>query len=109
VIVDDRTLADLHGRFLGDPSPTDVIAFDLGAEGGGPAAEIYASLDCARRVAARRGVSLERELALYLIHGSLHLCGLDDHAEEGRREMRNAERALLAELGYEHDSAPHEE
>lgn len=114
VLVDDPTLADLHLRFLGDPAPTDVIAFDLdGPEGespgpgAGPQAEIYVSVERAERVAARRGREPGAELALYLVHGALHLCGHGDHDPAERAAMRAAERALLAELGYPHDPDLH--
>jgi probable rRNA maturation factor len=40
------------------------------------------------------------ELALYVIHGLLHLCGYDDHSEKERKEMRERERHYLRELGY---------
>ncbi len=109
VLVDDSTLADLHARFLGDASPTDVMAFDLGQEGEGPEAEIYASVECAERVARQRGVPPARELALYLVHGSLHLCGHDDHGDEERARMRAAERSVLDGLGWAPDLAPHDE
>jgi len=108
VLVDDPTLAELHARFLGDPSPTDVMSFDLGEEGGGPAGELYVSVDRARAVASARGVRVARELALYLVHGTLHLCGHDDHADAEREVMRAAERVVLAGLGYEDDGAPHD-
>lgn len=108
VLVDDPTLAELHARFLGDPSPTDVISFDLGDEGPGPVGELYVSVDCARRVARERGVELERELVLYVVHGALHLCGLDDHEPEERARMREAESRVLEELGYPPDLAPHD-
>jgi probable rRNA maturation factor len=108
VLVDDPTLADLHGRFLGDPSPTDVMSFDLGEDGGGPAGELYVSVDRARAVAGARGVRVARELALYLVHGTLHLCGHDDHSDDERAVMRAAEREVLAGLGYEDDVAPHD-
>jgi probable rRNA maturation factor len=108
VFVDDEALAALHERFLGDPSVTDVMAFDLGEDVEGPAGEVYVSVDCARRVASLRGVSIQRELALYVIHGCLHLCDHDDHEEGERVRMREAESMLLARLGYAEDSAPHE-
>jgi len=109
VFVDDPTLADLHARFLGDPSVTDVMAFDLGEDGPGPAAEIYVSVDRARAVAERRGVDAARETALYLVHGALHLCGHDDHEAEPRAAMRSAEAQVMAQLGYPADTLPHDE
>ncbi len=100
VLVDDATLADLHARFHGDPSPTDVIAFDLGAEGMGPEGEIYVSVDRALAVARERASDERRELALYLVHGALHLCGFDDGDEADRERMRAAEASVLQRLGY---------
>lgn len=114
IVVEDEALTELHGRYLDDPTPTDVIAFDLREEGvpapddPGPDAELYISLDCAQRVSAERGVSLQRELALYGAHGALHLCGYDDHDAQERAAMRVAERSVLRGLGYEDDPLPHE-
>jgi probable rRNA maturation factor len=108
VLVGERRLRELHRRFLGDDTPTDVIAFDLEDEGPGPSAEIYASVPCAVRVARERGVSPARELALYLVHGALHLCGYDDHRMADRRRMRVVEKSILTRLGYEDDPGPHE-
>ena len=98
-LVSDRHLAGIHGRFLGDPAPTDVISFDLGEDGDGPAAEIYVSVDRARAVARERGVEVEGELLLYLVHGALHLCGFDDRTAPQRTRMRAAEAAVLSDLG----------
>lgn len=111
VLVDDPTLTELHGRFLDDPTPTDVIAFELGdgdADDGEPWGEVYVSVDRARDVAARRGVEAARELALYCVHGTLHLVGFDDIEPDDRARMRDAERAVMSSLGYVDDGAPHE-
>lgn len=108
VLVDDATLTSMHGRWLDDATPTDVITFDLGEDGGGPAGELYVSVDCAQRVAAERGVAVARELALYLVHGALHLCGFDDHEPDERAAMRAAESRVMDGLGYESDTAPHD-
>ena len=108
VFVDDATLTGMHAEHLDDPSPTDVLTFDLGKEGEGPAGELYVSVDCAVEVSRRRGVPLERELCLYVVHGVLHLCGFDDGSAEDRARMRAAERTVLLELGFAPDDAPHD-
>lgn len=100
VFTGDRELSALHARALGDPTPTDVITFDLGADTSGPVGELYVSAERARAVARRRGVEPRRELALYVVHGCLHLCGFDDRRPRERARMRAAERAVLARLGY---------
>ena len=107
-LVDDRTLAELHARYLDDPRPTDVMSFDLGDEDGTQIGEIIVSVDRAREVALERGVSVARETALYLVHGALHLLGHDDHDEEDRARMRSAESAVLERLGYPPDTLPHD-
>jgi probable rRNA maturation factor len=96
-IVDDAQIAALHGRWFDDPTPTDVISFDLGDEPG-PAGELYVSLECALRVARARGLDEARELLLYVVHGALHLCGFDDHEPRDRARMRKAEARVLARL-----------
>lgn len=108
VFVDDRALAALHGRWLGDSRPTDVISFDLDGAGGGPVGELYVSVERAAALARERKLPLERELALYIVHGCLHLCGLDDRRPGARRAMRQAEREVLESLGFEDDPADFE-
>jgi len=100
VFVDDAEIAALHGRWFDDPTPTDVISFDLGQDEPGPAGELYVSVERARAEARARGLPLERELALYLVHGALHLCGYDDRERRERARMRAAEAAVLERLGY---------
>lgn len=107
VFVDDDTIAGLHRDHFGDPRPTDVITFpidddaDQSARGSAVSAilgEIVVSADTAQREAARRGLSPDREAALYVIHGVLHLLGYDDTTPEARREMRRAEKKYLVRL-----------
>lgn len=104
VFVRDRELTRMHADWLGDPSPTDVLSFDLGDAG-----EVVTSFECARRTARARGVEPGRELSLYVVHGVLHLCGLDDRTKPERVRMRAAERAVLLSLGWEDDPEPHDE
>lgn len=102
VFVGDRELARLHAERLGDGSRTDVITFDLSSPGGELEGELYVSVERARAVARAAGLTVRRELALYVVHGCLHLVGFDDRAPAARRRMIAAEREVLAPLGLAH-------
>lgn len=91
-LVDDETIAELHERYLNVEGPTDVLSF--------PHGEIVVSGDTARREANERGIPPLHELVLYVVHGALHLAGLDDKSGKSRKRMRAAERRILNELGY---------
>ena len=106
VFVPEAELTRLHLERLGDPEPTDVMAFDLGDDAG-PAGELYVSVDRARDVASELGVAPERELLLYVVHGTLHLCGHDDHEPADIARMRAAEARVLRVLGLETDPERH--
>ncbi len=57
--------------------------------------EIVISVDTTRRNAVDLGTSPEHELALYLVHGLLHLCGYDDLTPREKRLMRRREAEVL--------------
>jgi probable rRNA maturation factor len=95
-IVGDREMRRLNREYHGVDEPTDVLAFPLAGPGGAPLlGEVIVSAETAAREAARRGLPFAREVALYAVHGTLHLLGYDDHAPRDRRRMRRRERALL--------------
>ncbi|MEZ0386318.1 MAG: rRNA maturation RNase YbeY, partial [Verrucomicrobium sp.] len=87
VLVSDRTIAQVHGDFLNDPTPTDVITFHHG--------EILISLDTAVRQAAENGETYEREVARYMIHGLLHLAGWNDYEPAERTAMHEVQERIL--------------
>jgi len=92
-LIDDLKIGRVHLQFMDDPSATDVITFPYGEEG-----EILISVETAERQALEYGVSVERELVLYLIHGLLHLSGYGDTTETSRAEMDELQESLLAEV-----------
>ena len=94
--VTDRALARLHGDFLGDPAPTDVITFE-GDTGHGLAGEICVSVDAAVRQVGPSS-RLAEELTLYVVHGWLHLAGYDDLSPAAKRVMRRAEKRAIGLL-----------
>jgi len=99
-LVSDEAIASVHGEFLDDPTPTDVITFHHG--------EILISLDTARAAAPEAGASVEEECLLYLVHGLLHLNGHSDVEEGPRALMHRTQERLLALLLRRHgaEAAP---
>jgi len=99
VFLTDSALAQLHGTFLDDPTPTDVITFE-GQPALGAAGEICVSADAAARqrdcppTKAGREV-FSAEVMLYVVHGWLHLAGYDDLVGQKKRAMRRAEARAL--------------
>ena len=89
-IVDDEAIARIHGDFLDDPTPTDVITFQHG--------ELIASADTAARMARELGHSMLEELFLYLVHGLLHLNGHLDAVEEDRQIMHEVQDRIWREV-----------
>ena len=97
--VDDATSHRINKQFLDHDEATDVITFPLSDPNGDRLeGELVISLDYARSQAKERGHDASAELALYVIHGLLHLCGYDDKTKPARREMRRREAHYLDEL-----------
>ena len=86
-IIDDKQIAKVHGEFMNDPSPTDVITFDYG--------EILVSAETALSNSEEMQVSLENEILLYIIHGMLHLGGYFDGSNEEFKEMKSLQEMIL--------------
>ena len=83
-------LERVHADFLDDPTVTDVITF--------PHGEILVSVEMAARRAEEFGKGLRGEAFLYLIHGILHLAGLDDRSEENAAAMAKEQERIWAKL-----------
>jgi probable rRNA maturation factor len=92
--IDNSTIGTLHEQFFQDPSATDVITFP-GDRSLAFAGEICVSVEYALAMAKLYKTCLNHELLLYLIHGWLHLAGLNDKTPEQSIDMRHAEQILL--------------
>lgn len=103
--VDDVTIHRLNKQFLDHDEPTDVLSFPMGRGKSGLEGELVIGVEVAKRVAEEEGHPVEAELALYAIHGLLHLVGYDDKSFTKAIVMRDAERRHLAALGLP-DIAP---
>jgi probable rRNA maturation factor len=90
----------LNKQFLDHDEPTDVLTFPYTEPGvKKPEGEVVIGYEVAAENAADRGIPVEQELLLYVIHGCLHLCGYDDKTAKAAKEMRAKERAYLKKIG----------
>lgn len=100
-VVDDVAIHALNRQYLQHDWPTDVLSFVLDAEGTHLSGEVILSAETAARIAAEGGWPAADEQLLYVLHGVLHLVGLDDQSEAEARNMRAAEKFYLEECGVE--------
>ncbi|MDA8312104.1 MAG: rRNA maturation RNase YbeY [Actinomycetota bacterium] len=118
LFVDEPSIAALNEQFLGREGPTDVLAFPIEDEplpggrspdsgGTGPGVDVgeepltlLGDVVICPAVAARNadehGATVEDELALLVVHGVLHLLGMDHETDLEAEEMERLERELLA-------------
>ncbi len=119
LFVDETSIADLNKRFLGKDGPTDVLAFPIDEEpaesgrspdsgGSGPGftsepddiptllGDVVICPAVAARNAPEHAGTYEDELALLVVHGVLHLLGMDHLEDDEAEAMEARERELLA-------------
>jgi probable rRNA maturation factor len=101
-VVDDAEMHQLNRQYLQHDYPTDVLSFLLEESGERIEGEVIVSADTAQREALRWDWLVNDELLLYIVHGTLHLTGMDDHEPEDRLAMRRAEAMYLARWGLQH-------
>jgi probable rRNA maturation factor len=107
--VDNATIHVLNKRYLAHDEPTDVLSFPLSEPGAKRlSGELVVGAEVALAQATERGHDVQAELALYVIHGLLHLLGYDDHSDDEAAQMRQRERHYLQQLGLP-DIAPRAE
>ncbi len=93
LLADDRILRRLNRQFRGKNKATDVLSFPAPPEmAAATPGDLAISLETAARQAAEYGHTLRDEVRILLVHGLLHLSGMDHEADEG--EMAAHEDAL---------------
>jgi probable rRNA maturation factor len=93
LLTTDRALRRLNREFRGKDRPTDVLSFPpLQAPGAGTrdhgAGDLAISLETAARQARSLGHTLETEVRVLILHGLLHLAGLDHETDSGEMAAR---------------------
>ncbi len=112
LITDDESIRKFNRRYRGIDKPTDVLSFALAEEPGGGAVvdfppapgpscrfgDIIISYPRAAAQAAELGHSIEDELTLLLVHGTLHLLGYDHQTANEAKKMAQREKAIIRAL-----------
>ena len=102
IFTSDIYVSNLKKEFFSKNQWTDVIAFPMHTknekfvEG-----EIYISMPTAKENAKRYKQSYGKELARLVIHGSLHLLGIEDDTKEKKESMIKIEEHFLKEISWE--------
>jgi probable rRNA maturation factor len=97
LLTTDSAIRKLNRQFRGIDKATDVLSFPAGGAFPGIAGDIAISVPTARRQASEQGHSVADEVKVLILHGLLHLAGLDHESDNGRMERR--ERLLRRRLG----------
>ena len=98
IFVDDEEILRVNREYLQHDYYTDIITFDY-TEGDTISGDLFISLDTVRTNAEQFDKPYEEELHRVIIHGILHLCGINDKGPGERELMEAAEDKALAMLG----------
>jgi probable rRNA maturation factor len=98
LVTGDAELRRLNKQFRDKDSATDVLSF--ASTGTASLGDIAISLQRARAQAREFGHTVEQEVSILMLHGVLHLMGMDHQADSGR--MARAEKRWRLRLGLAH-------
>ncbi len=97
IFTSDNYLLEINKQYLQHDYYTDIITFDYCVENT-ISGDIYISIDRVKENALEYKQSFTQELHRVIIHGVLHLIGLNDHSDSEKKEMRNAENECLKKI-----------
>ena len=92
---DDEKILEVNRQYLQHDYYTDIITFDY-CEGNKLSGDLFISLDTVRSNSELFGTDYNTELHRVIIHGVLHLCGINDKGPGERELMEAAENRALA-------------
>lgn len=98
IFCNDDKIIEVNRQFLNHDYFTDIITFDY-SRGRMVSGDMFISLDTVRSNAEMLGQPYQRELYRVIVHGLLHLCGINDKGPGEREVMEQNENAALDMLG----------
>ena len=99
IFCNDQKILEVNKQYLDHDYYTDIITFDY-TEGDKISGDIFISLDTVKSNSEQFSESYDKELHRMIIHGILHLCGIDDQSPEQRANMIECENKALAVGGF---------
>ncbi len=99
IFCSDEKILEVNKEYLQHDYYTDIITFDY-CEGDIISGDLFISLDTVRSNSEMVGATYEQELFRVIIHGVLHLCGINDKGEGEREIMEAAEDRALSMLPH---------
>lgn len=105
IFCNDDKILEVNRRFLAHDYYTDIITFDY-TSGRTISGDLFISLDTVGSNAQRQGVTYDEELRRVIIHGILHLCGINDKGPGEREIMEAAENQALSMFQQQPDDEP---
>ena len=97
IFCDDEKILEVNRQYLNHDYYTDIITFDY-CEDDTISGDLFISLDTVRSNAEAQGTPYDEELHRVIIHGILHLCGINDKGPREREIMEENENKALALL-----------
>lgn len=94
IFCDDEKILEVNRQYLNHDYYTDIITFDY-TEGNKISGDIFISLDTVKSNSDTQNTVYDEELHRVIIHGVLHLCGINDKLPGEREQMENAENEAL--------------
>ena len=94
IFCDDEKILEVNRQYLNHDYYTDIITFDY-CEDDVISGDLFISLDTVRSNAEAQGTPYDEELHRVIIHGILHLCGINDKGPGERAIMEAAENKAL--------------
>ena len=91
VFCDDAYLLEINKQYLNHDTLTDIITFELSADGGALVSDIYISVERVKENARLFKVKFPDELLRVIFHGALHLAGYKDKRKADMSVMRKKE------------------
>lgn len=95
IFCSDDKILEVNRQYLHHDYYTDIITFDY-TEDDVISGDIFISLDTVKSNSEEQGTGYDEELHRVIIHGILHLCGINDKGEGERAIMEAAENKALA-------------